>query len=278
MSSSYAAPAASISEQSLTTEITMITLRDSSHEAHSRLITLDPGHRRHNDRIERPRATAAGQTDPANRHHSYRPKVRQARAAQRRLKRIVSGRHWVEGPVWNRKEGYLLFSDIPTNSIIKWQEGKGTSVFLKPSGYTGTATIRRAGAGIQRPRLRSRRPPGVGGTWRPAHRPLGKDRQENHAGRPLRRQTDQQPQRCRVQIQRRSVLHRSALRSAANPTTTRAKRLRSKASTTLPKTASSRCSTKDLKAPNGIAFSPDEKTLYISNADPGQRGLDGFRC
>ena len=26
--------------------------------------------------------------------------------------------------------------------------------------------------------------------------------------------------------------------------------------------------TKDLKAPNGIAFSPDEKTVYISNADP----------
>ena len=55
------------------------------------------------------------------------------------VERIVSGRTWVEGPVWNRKEGYLLFSDIPTNSIIKWQEGKGTSVFLKPSGYTGKA-------------------------------------------------------------------------------------------------------------------------------------------
>ena len=44
--------------------------------------------------------------------------------------RIVSGRRWVEGPVWNRKEGYLLFSDIPNNSVVKWQEGNGTSVFL----------------------------------------------------------------------------------------------------------------------------------------------------
>ena len=35
--------------------------------------------------------------------------------------------------------GYLLCSDIPKNSIIKWQEGKGKSVFLKPSGYTGTS-------------------------------------------------------------------------------------------------------------------------------------------
>lgn len=55
------------------------------------------------------------------------------------VERIVSRRQWVEGPVWNRKEGYLLFSDIPTNSVIKWQEGKGTSVYLKPSGYTGKA-------------------------------------------------------------------------------------------------------------------------------------------
>jgi gluconolactonase len=39
--------------------------------------------------------------------------------------------------VWNRRENYLLFSDIPTNSVIKWQESKGTSTFLKPSGYTG---------------------------------------------------------------------------------------------------------------------------------------------
>ena len=37
------------------------------------------------------------------------------------VERIVSGRKWVEGPVWNRKEGYLLFSDIPANSVIKWQ-------------------------------------------------------------------------------------------------------------------------------------------------------------
>ena len=57
------------------------------------------------------------------------------------VERIVSGRQWVEGPVWNRKGSYLLFSDIPANSVIKWQEGKGTSVFLKPSGYTGKASF-----------------------------------------------------------------------------------------------------------------------------------------
>jgi gluconolactonase len=53
------------------------------------------------------------------------------------VEKLVDGHKWTEGPVWNRKEGYLLFSDIPNNAIIKWQEGKGESVFLKPAGYTG---------------------------------------------------------------------------------------------------------------------------------------------
>ena len=53
------------------------------------------------------------------------------------VEKIAGGHRWVEGPVWNRKEGFLLFSDIPTNSIYKWQPGKGESLFLKRSGYTG---------------------------------------------------------------------------------------------------------------------------------------------
>jgi gluconolactonase len=53
------------------------------------------------------------------------------------VSKLVDGHQWVEGPVWNRKESYLLFTDIPNNAIIKWQEGKGESVFMQPSGYTG---------------------------------------------------------------------------------------------------------------------------------------------
>jgi gluconolactonase len=44
---------------------------------------------------------------------------------------------WSEGPVWVREGQYMLFSDIPNNTIFKWKEGEGLSVFLKPSGYTG---------------------------------------------------------------------------------------------------------------------------------------------
>ncbi|MGH9848025.1 MAG: SMP-30/gluconolactonase/LRE family protein [Blastocatellia bacterium] len=56
-----------------------------------------------------------------------------------KVEKLAEGHRWTEGPVWNRKENYLLFSDIPNNAIYKWQEGKGESLFLQPAGYSGSA-------------------------------------------------------------------------------------------------------------------------------------------
>src|ERR1041384_5231968 len=54
-----------------------------------------------------------------------------------KLERIASGfNKWTEGPVWTR-EGALLFAEIPANNIDVWIPGKGASVFMHPSGYTG---------------------------------------------------------------------------------------------------------------------------------------------
>jgi gluconolactonase len=52
---------------------------------------------------------------------------------------LASGFEWSEGPVWVRDGRFLLFSDIPRNSVMKWKEGEGISLYLKPSGYTGVA-------------------------------------------------------------------------------------------------------------------------------------------
>ena len=54
---------------------------------------------------------------------------------------LSSGYTWTEGPVWVKNGNYLLFSDVPANTIYQWKQGKNggeVSVFLKPSGYTGT--------------------------------------------------------------------------------------------------------------------------------------------
>jgi gluconolactonase len=51
---------------------------------------------------------------------------------------IAEGYKWTEGPVYISDSDYLLFSDVPANRIYKWKQGKGASVYLEPSGYTGT--------------------------------------------------------------------------------------------------------------------------------------------
>src|SRR2546428_11016089 len=65
-------------------------------------------------------------------------------APDAKIEVLVTGRDWSEGPAWIPKNdsqpgggGYLLFSDVPRNEVMKWKEGEGLSLFLKPSGYTG---------------------------------------------------------------------------------------------------------------------------------------------
>jgi gluconolactonase len=67
------------------------------------------------------------------------PRLDQIVPKDARVERIAEGFDWSEGPVWDRRGGYLLFSDVPMNTVFRWQKGQGVSVFLKPSGYTGTA-------------------------------------------------------------------------------------------------------------------------------------------
>lgn len=62
-------------------------------------------------------------------------------AEDARIEVLAQGFTWSEGSVWVPEEtgGYVLFSDIPRNSVFKWKEGEGVSLFLRPSGYTGNA-------------------------------------------------------------------------------------------------------------------------------------------
>jgi gluconolactonase len=51
---------------------------------------------------------------------------------------LAGGYDWTEGPVWVKDGGYLLFSDIPPNQIHRWRDSEGAKLYLTPSGYTGT--------------------------------------------------------------------------------------------------------------------------------------------
>ncbi|MEA5458247.1 SMP-30/gluconolactonase/LRE family protein [Arcicella sp. LKC2W] len=59
-------------------------------------------------------------------------------APDAKIEVLSSGYKWSEGPVWVKNGKYLLFSDVPANTIYRWQEGnRAATSFLKPSGYTG---------------------------------------------------------------------------------------------------------------------------------------------
>jgi gluconolactonase len=50
------------------------------------------------------------------------------------VQRLAHGLTWAEGPVWVRDGDYLLVSDVPQNSMYRWSESNGISLFLRPSG------------------------------------------------------------------------------------------------------------------------------------------------
>ncbi|HEY7353082.1 MAG TPA: SMP-30/gluconolactonase/LRE family protein [Terriglobales bacterium] len=65
------------------------------------------------------------------------PAMDQIAGSGAKLERVATGfKKWTEGPVWTRA-GSLLFAEIPANNIDLWIPGKNASVFIHPSGYTG---------------------------------------------------------------------------------------------------------------------------------------------
>src|SRR5215207_6069113 len=68
------------------------------------------------------------------------------RLALARVERLATGFRWCEGPVWFGDGRYLLWSDIPNERIMKWEEETGTvSVFRKPSNFANGNTRDRQG-------------------------------------------------------------------------------------------------------------------------------------
>ncbi len=67
--------------------------------------------------------------------------------ADAKMEVVGEGFAWCEGPVWisspppsrggARGGGFLLFSDIPNNAIMRWDAKSGVTQYLKPAGYTG---------------------------------------------------------------------------------------------------------------------------------------------
>lgn len=59
-----------------------------------------------------------------------------------RLDRLWTGCRWAEGPAWFGGGRYLLWSDLPNNRIMRWDETDGSvSVFREPSDFANGNTV-----------------------------------------------------------------------------------------------------------------------------------------
>jgi gluconolactonase len=61
------------------------------------------------------------------------------------LEELAAGFRWIEGLVWMADAGCLLFQDLPRDRTLRWIEGAGVSVFRAPSGYANGQTRDRQG-------------------------------------------------------------------------------------------------------------------------------------
>src|SRR5712691_7101257 len=82
--------------------------------------------------------------DPAV--HMLDPSFARYRLALASVERLATGMRWCEGPVYFGDGRYLLWSDIPNNRIMRWDEETGNvSVFRKPSNNANGNTRDRQG-------------------------------------------------------------------------------------------------------------------------------------
>jgi gluconolactonase len=224
-------------------------------------------------------ANSNTKTAPAARRASYitvlDPRFDPLFPAEAKLEKIADGYSWVEGPVWNRAERFLLFSDIPANSVFRWQSGKGATLFMKPSGYTGKAPF-------------EGREPGSNGL---AFDSEGRLVLCEHGDRRVARVEKDGAKKTladRFEGKRLNSPNDLAFKSNGDLYFTDPPfglpkafedprrelpfcgvyRLTSDGKLTL--------LTKDIKAPNGIAFSPDEKTLYVTDVDQARPAWMAF--
>jgi gluconolactonase len=94
---------------------------------------------------------AAGQWQPSQRYPDplvriVDPSFARYRLALAKVEQIATGMRWCEGPVWFGDGRYLLWSDIPNNRIMRWEEETGAvSVFRRPSNNSNGLTRDRHG-------------------------------------------------------------------------------------------------------------------------------------
>jgi len=81
---------------------------------------------------------AASQAKDAMRIERLDPALDRLIDSTAKIETLAEGYDWSEGPLWVKDGGFVLFSDVPKNVVHRWKEGEGAKPYLTPSGYTGS--------------------------------------------------------------------------------------------------------------------------------------------
>lgn len=73
------------------------------------------------------------------------PAFRKLLCGNCRVEKLHTGSRWAEGPCYFADGNYLIWSDIPNDRLLRWTEGLGVEVFRHPSGCANGHTRDRLG-------------------------------------------------------------------------------------------------------------------------------------
>jgi gluconolactonase len=192
-----------------------------------------------------------------------------------KLFKLAEGFQFTEGPVWVKDGGYLLFSDPNANRIYKYTERGELSVFREPSGYDG-ADVAEYGQ------------PGSNGLTLDARGRLTINEHGRHRVSRIERDGSVTTLAASFGGKRLNSPNDLVYRSDGSLYFTDPpfglpkfyddprKELPYSGVFRLRPNGALALLANDLKGPNGIAFSPDEKYLYVGNWDPAAKRVTRY--
>lgn len=217
-----------------------------------------------------PKAAAPARTFPSiGSIERLDPALDQLIAPDAKIERLAEGYEWAEGPVWVQRDGgHVLFSDVVKNTVHKWDSKTAQATpFLQPSGYTG-------------PNPRGGEPGSNGLTLDPQGRLVlcqHGDRRVarlNDDGKTFTTVVDKYEGK-RFNSPNDLVYDKSGNLYFTDPpyglegkNDDPKKELDFNGVYLLRKSGELVLLTKEFTYPNGVALSPDEKTLYVAQSDP----------
>jgi gluconolactonase len=193
------------------------------------------------------------------------PSFARYRIAQTSVERLYTGTRWSEGPVWMGDWRCVLWSDIPNNRIMRWDEATGrTSVYRSPSNNSNGLARDREGRLVTCEHNGRR-------ITRTEHDGSITVLADKFDGKPLNSPND-------VVVKSDGTIWFSDP-AAANFDPYEGRVEKAELPTNVyrldPKTARLTVAAGDIR-PNGLAFSPDEKILYLAHNEPQPRVIRAY--